>query len=90
MHKKKARYHIFKSLITKKLQISYEYNHSNGKLSAEFDKGIDQKVFTLSGGGMITNPDEVIKVTITLDDEIQILELVNELQPVHITYPPMN
>lgn len=75
----------------KNMEISYKYSHGAGKQTSTLDNGVKQKVFTISnqGGNVITNPDEVIQVTITIDDNSQTLELVNELQPVHTTYPPV-
>lgn len=65
----------------KKLVISYDASSSGGSLSEVYseDESITSKTFTLSGGGsFIPIENEIIKVTINIDGDVQILELKNE------------
>lgn len=66
----------------KQLQISFQSSASGGTLTRSFDDGpTSQKTFTLkssSMGGAIESKDEIIKVNIDQDGEIQTIELKNQ------------
>lgn len=69
----------------KSLEISYESTTGGGKLTSEFNKDNPpiKKTFTMksgSKGGAIEDKDDVIKVKINIDGNIQTFELKNEQQ----------
>lgn len=62
----------------KHLEISYETNSGGGKLTEDFDSNnpLNQKTYKFrSGGEVIENKNEVIKININLDGKIQTIEL---------------
>lgn len=62
----------------KTLKIGYDAGSCAGEMSSEYtDGGPKEKTFTMRGGssGTYMNEDEVIKVTINMDGEIQTMEL---------------
>jgi len=66
----------------KHLEIAYETTAGSGKLTEDYDSEhpIDQKTFTFQSGGKgsaVGRKDQIIKVTITLDNNIQTIELKN-------------
>ena len=58
-------------------EIGYEANTCSSKLTCDLQEGeqIKSKVFTMKESGRITESDQVIKVTIVMDDVVQTLEL---------------
>lgn len=66
----------------KHLEISYKSSAQAGKITEDYDDGSSlKKTYTInssSTNGAIENKDEVIKVTINLDGNIQTFELKNE------------
>ena len=65
----------------KYLKISYKSSSSAGEIEKNFnnDKDIEKSynIKTSSEGGAIESKDEIIKVSIQMDDEIQTIELKN-------------
>jgi hypothetical protein len=66
----------------KHLEITYDTGTGGGKLTEDHDSDapLSQKVFTFRSGGkgqLIPDKDEVIKVTINLDGDVQTIELKN-------------
>lgn len=61
-------------------EISYELDFKSGSLTQDYsdDDQISSKTFTLNSkdqNGVIPKKDDTVKVTITLDDEVQTFEL---------------
>ena len=62
------------------LQIFYESSASGGEINTYFDDPPDKKSYTINSsgeGGAIEKKDEIITVRISLDDNMQIIELKN-------------
>jgi len=62
------------------LQIFYESSASGGETNTYFDDSPDEKTYTINSsgeGGAIENKDEIITVRISLDDNMQTIELRN-------------
>lgn len=67
----------------KYLEISYKSDSGGGKLTEYFDENqpLNQKTFTFktfTGGGAIEKKNEIIKVNINLDGNVQTIELKND------------
>jgi hypothetical protein len=67
----------------KHLEISYKSSSGGGKLIEDFDENhpLNQKTYTFktfTRGGAIENKNEIIKVNINLDGNVQTIELKNE------------
>ncbi|MEQ8198655.1 MAG: hypothetical protein ABRQ27_11720 [Clostridiaceae bacterium] len=65
----------------KHMELSYESSTGAGKITEDYNDGPpSEKTYTMKSGGKngaIEKKDEVIKVTINLDGEIQTIELKN-------------
>lgn len=66
----------------KHIEISYRSSAGGGKITADYDDDSSpEKTYTMNSGstnGAIENKDEVIKVIINLDGNIQRIDLKNE------------